>query len=143
MAELSFKLKNPTLLSLEGEILKVDGKSVTIRYKRPRRSVMSELTINPFVAVFGEEGELGSVYYFDNSSEFELEGEIGETDPASGLTTIVGEISGIVNTDLVAIHAFVEKVEETKKKKKKGKKAKAEDDEEDEAPRKKKKKKKK
>jgi len=137
MSIITVQTPAPTLVSIEGEIIAIDGTAVTIRFKKPRRQMKSQKTVSPFVMVTGEVGGIGTVHYFSSESNFDLEGEIDGIE--DGIATISGPVPALINTKLVAIHADVEKVEDKPVKKKKSKS----DDDSEEKPGKKKKKKKK
>lgn len=132
MAKISMKLPFQSVLMLEGTLVALDpgNKSVTIEYKRPRRSALSRMTIAPFLAVFGEEGGVGQVFFSEASAPFELDGVVDDVSDGVAKVTLDGGVTGFLNTEaLSTVTAFVENIdkEEAGGKKAKGKKDKKAD----------------
>ena len=128
MAKISMKLPFQSVLMLEGTIVALDAvnKAVILEYKRPRRSAMSRMTIAPFLAVFGEEGGVGQIFFSEASAPFELDGVIDSVENGIASVTLDSGVTGFLNTEALAtVTSFVENVDKEAEggKKSKGKKA--------------------
>lgn len=123
------KLPFQGLTMLEGDIISLDlaTKSVTIRYKMPRRPKRAERTVVPFAIVVGEEGGVGQVAFFESAST-EFDGEIESVENGVVVADLEGGVKGYFNSEVLAtVTSYIDKVDEEdggdKKSKKKDKKA--------------------